>query len=71
MAHEIGHLLLGTPEHSSRGIMRARWEREDLRDAARRCLVFNSEQAEKMRANVRSRMLPEPGTTRSVLAFQE
>lgn len=52
MAHEIGHLLLGTAEHSSRGIMRARWEREDLRDAARRCLVFDPQQAERIRREV-------------------
>jgi hypothetical protein len=56
MAHEIGHLLLGTAEHTSRGIMRARWEREDLRDAARRCLVFDAQQAQRLRAEVRRRV---------------
>lgn len=55
MAHEIGHLLLGTAEHSARGIMCAKWERENLRDAARRCLLFNPQQAAKMRAEVQAR----------------
>jgi hypothetical protein len=25
MAHEIGHLILGTTQHDSRGLMRGRW----------------------------------------------
>lgn len=56
MAHEIGHLLLGTAQHASRGIMRARWEREDLHDAARRGLVFDPQQAERLRAEVHRRV---------------
>jgi len=35
--------------------MRARCEREDLRDAARRCLVFDSQQAERLRREVNAR----------------
>jgi len=31
VAHEIGHLLMGTNQHSASGIMRARWSRCDLR----------------------------------------
>jgi hypothetical protein len=31
MAHEVGHLLLGTNAHSRRGLMRARWSADDLR----------------------------------------
>ena len=30
MAHEIGHLLLGSNHHGRRGLMRARWSREEL-----------------------------------------
>ena len=54
MAHEIGHLLLGTNSHSPLGIMRARLTREDLL----RPLGFNSGQAEVIRAQVgvRSRL---------------
>jgi hypothetical protein len=31
LAHEIGHLLMGTNQHSRSGVMRARWTRRDLR----------------------------------------
>ena len=31
IAHELGHLLIGTPRHSSRGLMRALWSQEELR----------------------------------------
>ncbi len=30
IAHEIGHLLMGTNQHSTAGVMRARWSRHDL-----------------------------------------
>src|SRR5439155_9221543 len=30
MAHELGHLLLGTAAHSPRGLMRAYWRVQDL-----------------------------------------
>ena len=30
IAHEIGHLLIGTNQHSIKGVMRARWTRQDL-----------------------------------------
>lgn len=39
-AHEIGHLLLRTDAHSPAGIMRARWETDDLRRLSHRGLVF-------------------------------
>ena len=28
-AHEVGHLLLGTQAHTSRGLMKANWDRDD------------------------------------------
>jgi hypothetical protein len=31
IAHELGHLLLGTNQHASRGLMRASWSGRDLR----------------------------------------
>jgi hypothetical protein len=31
IAHEIGHLLMGTNQHSASGVMRALWTRRDLR----------------------------------------
>jgi hypothetical protein len=49
IAHELGHLLLGSNSHDSSGIMRARWEREDLSRAARGNLLFTAKEAEHMR----------------------
>lgn len=31
VAHEIGHLLLGTNQHAAAGLMRATWSQADLR----------------------------------------
>jgi hypothetical protein len=39
-AHEIGHLILGSSAHSNAGVMRARWEPEDLRRLPHNGLVF-------------------------------
>ena len=49
MAHELGHLLLGSNSHASAGIMRARWQGEDLHRAGRADLRFTDQQAESMR----------------------
>lgn len=51
-AHEIGHLLLGNNSHSSTGIMRAHWDKEDLERAERRQLLFTEEQGQTMRRKV-------------------
>jgi hypothetical protein len=45
MAHELGHLLLGTNSHSSNGLMKAHWTREDLTNASKGNLRFSLEQA--------------------------
>jgi hypothetical protein len=45
MAHEIGHLLLGTNAHSSMGIMRPKWQSQELRSLQMGRLLFTSEQA--------------------------
>ena len=39
-AHELGHLLLDSAGHSNAGIMRARWETEDLRRLSHNALIF-------------------------------
>ena len=53
VAHEIGHLLLGSNSHSPMGLMRAKWSRQDLQNAARTGnLLFTSEQTRAMRAEV-------------------
>jgi hypothetical protein len=40
-AHEIGHLLLGTNSHAANGIMRARWESEELGSISMGTLFFS------------------------------
>ncbi len=56
MAHELGHLLLGTSEHSVAGIMRARWQARELQGILRPAMFFFPEQADTIRAQVRARM---------------
>ena len=58
LAHEIGHLLLGTNSHALNGIMRAHWTEEELRLASAGRFTFLPQQAAKMRAEVRQRFLP-------------
>jgi hypothetical protein len=53
MAHEIGHLLLGSNAHAVSGIMRARWEGEELHRIAMGTLLFTPQQAKRMRGRVR------------------
>jgi hypothetical protein len=55
MAHEIGHLLLG-PSHSSEGIMRARWSRDELQLARMGLLLFTPHQSALIRAEARARL---------------
>jgi hypothetical protein len=50
MAHELGHLLLGTNSHSREGLMRANWEPGDLAQASRGRLLFSSEESTRMRS---------------------
>lgn len=57
IAHEIGHLLLPQGSHSPHGIMRARWDRQDLRLATFGNLIFTEQQAESIRAEIARRML--------------
>ena len=52
LAHEIGHLLLGTNSHALNGIMRAHWTEEELRLASAGRFTFLPQQAAKMRAEV-------------------
>jgi hypothetical protein len=49
IAHEVGHLLLGTDSHSHDGIMQGRWEDAQLRGAGKGNLQFTSSQAALMR----------------------
>ena len=54
MAHEVGHLLLGTNRHAAHGLMRASWSSVDLR-GHRVQWFFNGKEGEAMRSGIASR----------------
>jgi len=56
MAHELGHLLLGTASHSVAGLMHIPWSGAELGSAAQGRLLFAREEANRMRANLAARM---------------
>jgi hypothetical protein len=56
IAHEIGHLLLGSTEHTSRGVMRAVWSSRTLRHDDD--WGFTVEHGARMRAVIRERTKP-------------
>jgi hypothetical protein len=65
VAHELGHLLLGTASHSSTGLMSAVWQDPELRQAMRGNLFFTGDEGERMRfrfaaATARLRKLSKP-----------
>jgi hypothetical protein len=49
LAHEVGHLLLGTNSHSASGVMQARWDSSTLRVAALSSLFFTPAQTAVLR----------------------
>ncbi len=56
IAHEIGHLLLGTNSHASSGIMRPTWRDHELRLASSGVLGFTEEQSRRMKVQVEARL---------------
>jgi len=44
MAHEIGHVLLGSTEHTRKGIMKAVWSEDDFRTSPLGALAFTASQ---------------------------
>jgi len=52
MAHEVGHLLLPTPQHADTGLMRGCWDYEEFVNAARGTLRFSAEEAASIRAHL-------------------
>ena len=55
VAHEIGHLLLGTNSHSSYGIMMGKWRLMDLGAIARGGISFTPQQCEQIQREVKKR----------------
>jgi len=52
LAHEIGHVLLGTKDHSATGIMKPRWSKADFEVGGLTRLCFTPEQSQRMRDEV-------------------
>jgi hypothetical protein len=55
MAHELGHLLLGSNSHSESGIMQGQWGRKQIQQALMGRELFTAEQAGRLRAQARLR----------------
>ena len=56
MAHELGHLLLGSDSHSSTGIMQSRWEKNQVRQLMMGDLLFTPEQSTRMSVAAQARI---------------
>jgi hypothetical protein len=57
LAHEIGHLLLGTSHHAEHGLMRPNWTDQELRRAIGLEWHFSISEARRMRAAIITRGL--------------
>jgi hypothetical protein len=55
MAHELGHLMLGSNSHSRTGIMQRDWYGPQLREAEQGTLRFDRVQARHIRAEAKTR----------------
>jgi hypothetical protein len=55
MAHEIGHLLIGSNAHARHGLMRASWSGADLRRNRATEWLFGGSEREVMRKRIASR----------------
>ena len=56
IAHELGHLLLGTNRHAAQGLMRGSWSSEDLRHNRPAQWFFGGKESEAMRSGIASRL---------------
>lgn len=57
IAHEIGHLLLGSNSHSKQGLMQAGWGERQIHQALAGDLLFTSNEVKLIQAETRTRML--------------
>lgn len=58
IAHELGHLLLGHPNHARSGLMRALWSRDELRGIRPADWNFSAAEAAQMRQGLQTRFRP-------------
>jgi hypothetical protein len=56
IAHEVGHLLLGTNRHAPHGLMRASWTAADLRGNRATQWLFDGRESEAMRRGIAGRL---------------
>jgi hypothetical protein len=55
IAHELAHLLIGTIEHSTQGLMRARWNTSELESDLQRDWVLSRAEGARMRRGLVAR----------------
>jgi hypothetical protein len=55
IAHELAHLLIGTTEHSTHGLMRSHWAAPELERDRRRDWVLSREEGARMRQGLIAR----------------
>ena len=60
MAHELGHILLGTGSHAKTGLMQPGWGDSALDDISKGRLLFSSKDAARIRVAVARRAGGEP-----------
>lgn len=60
MAHEIGHMLIGTNGHSRLGLMRAVWVSSELRRGLPSDWVFSGSEGAELRGHLAARTDPVP-----------
>jgi hypothetical protein len=65
MAHEIGHLMLGSNSHSDTGVMQGQWERKQVRQIMKGDLHFTALQSKRIREEGQLRMSLEAGQLRA------
>jgi hypothetical protein len=65
LAHEIGHLLLGSNSHSVSGIMSAHWHGEELRRISEAAMLFTPSQSRMLRDRLESQKVDIPVVTRA------
>lgn len=63
MAHEIGHVLSASAAHAPRGLMRARWGKEELLRMGQRRLLFGEAERGLMRGRLRAAREARDGQT--------
>lgn len=61
IAHEVGHMLLTSNEHARMGLMKAQWDKNDLRLAAVGHLRYSAEQARSIRERTAAEPAPAAG----------